>query len=209
MYSEKAVNKAHQCLHENISINSKICKVRKVKGRCTDLPLAKEKCEKLANYYLGFNGWNSRLLYHQHESSEVVGNECDKSTSNIITEKYATAINITLPYVKNRNLSVEGVGIGLSDWNTKCPEGKGKARSFAAKQSRSAALQNAFSKLILIVLDDGKVTVEIDMNKNDPFVYSPIWDVPSIIVNEVYYEEKDQLGDSDFENLELLETLAP
>ena len=33
----------------------------------TDIPLARQKCEELANYYLGFNGWSSELLYHRKE----------------------------------------------------------------------------------------------------------------------------------------------
>ena len=70
MYSENAVKKAYSSLTNSFLINSKMCKVKKVKGRRTDLPLAKDKCESLANYYLGFNGWTSNLLYHRLESSD-------------------------------------------------------------------------------------------------------------------------------------------
>ena len=202
MYSERALVKAHKDLSNHLIINSKMCKIKKVKGRRTDFPLAKDKCETLANHYLGFNGWTTKLLYHRHESSEE-----NSIKSDIRTEKYASALCINLPYVQNGNLSVEGVGIGVSDWNVKFPEGKGKARAFASKQSRTAALQNAFSKIILIVLNDGeKVTAEIDLQKTDPFVYNPLWDTPSIVVNEVCYE--DELNDSDFDNLSQLESLA-
>ena len=209
MYSKSAVEKTYKDLSNNLLINSKKCKIKKVKGRRTDLPLAKDKCETLANYYLGFNGWTTKLLYHRHESSEPLKTTSTDKKCETQTEKYASAIRIHLPYVQNGNLNVEGVGIGVSDWNAKCPEGKGKARSFASKQSRTAALQNAFSKLILVVLNDGqKVTAEIDLQAIDPFVYNPIWDTPSIVVNEVCYEEEDELNDSDFNNMSQLDNLA-
>ena len=40
---------------------------RKSNSQPTNIPLARQKCEELANYYLGFNGWSSELLYHRKE----------------------------------------------------------------------------------------------------------------------------------------------
>ena len=34
------------------------------------LPLSRGKCEELANYYLGFNGWSSQVMYHRKEELE-------------------------------------------------------------------------------------------------------------------------------------------
>ena len=113
MYSENAVEKACNELKNNFLINSKVCKIRKVKGRHTDFPLAKDKCETLANFYLGFNGWTSQLLYHRHESTEVSRLQNNVSKSDIRTEKYASAVRLHLPYVQNGNITVEGVGIGV------------------------------------------------------------------------------------------------
>ena len=36
------------------------------------LPLSRYKCEELANYYLGFNGWSSEILYHRREEGPEV-----------------------------------------------------------------------------------------------------------------------------------------
>ena len=218
MYSEQAVNRAYLHFKDNLKINSKTCKVRKVKGRQTDYPLAKDKCEALANYYLGFNGWTSELLYHRHESSSDSSLQSDtdsshqalhqrltspnNSNTNIKIEKFASAIRISLPRTKNGELSVDGVGVGTSEWNKKFIEGKGKALAFASKQSRTLALQNAFSKLLLIVLNDGeKVSAGINLEKSDPFAYNPVWDVPIITVNEVSYHEEieSDMCDADFE----------
>ena len=123
--------------------------------------------------------------------------------NDIQTEKYASAIRICLPRIKNGELSVEGVGIGTSDWNLKFKEGKGKALAFASKQSRTSAVQDAFSKLLVVVLNDGeKVTAEVNLQKVDPFAYNPMWDVPNITVNEVSYndhEQESEMSDSDFD----------
>ena len=229
MYSQKAIEKAHKYLKSNLLIDSKMCKVAKIKGRRTDLPLAKDKCESLANYYLGFNGWTSTLLYHRHESSkpyEYDGNsnktnklpkvqqrntnysgrnEVNRTNLNtsIQTETYGSAIRLHIPHVQNGKVNVEGVGIGKSEWNLNCPEGKGKARAFASKQSKTIALQNAFSKILLVVLNGGeKVTAEVNLEKEDPFVYNPIWEIPSIVVNEVCYnDDEEELNDLDFKGI--------
>ena len=36
------------------------------------LPLSRAKCEELANYYLGFSGWSSEILYHRREEGPEV-----------------------------------------------------------------------------------------------------------------------------------------
>ena len=32
--------------------------------------LGRQKCEALANYYLGFNGWSGKVQYHRQEEVE-------------------------------------------------------------------------------------------------------------------------------------------
>merc|ERR1712079_452153 len=98
MYSEKAIQNAYLHLKKDLIINSKPCKVRKVKSRKANYPLSKDKCEALANYYLGFNGWTTELLYHKHESSSEIA---EHPINDIQTEKYASAIRICLPRIKN------------------------------------------------------------------------------------------------------------
>ena len=219
MYSERAVHKAYLRLKDNLMINSKLCKIRKVNGRRTDYPLAKDKCEALANHYFGFNGWTTELLYHRHESSlnSSLHNDLDSSNqvigqrltsennpnTDMQIEKFASAIRLSLTKIKDEELSVDGVAVGTSEWNKKFVEGKGKALAFASKQSRTKALQNAFSKILIIVLNDGeKVSAEINLEKTDPFAYNPVWDVPTITVNEVSYDDEEMgedMRDSDFD----------
>ena len=69
-------------------------KVGKVRGTTSGnnvnkLPLARSKCEELANYYLGFNGWSSQVLYHRKEETDP-GELC-----------YVTVIKLLFPQVYN------------------------------------------------------------------------------------------------------------
>ena len=51
------------------------------------LPLSRGKCEELANYYLGFNGWTSEMMYHKKE-------ELEDNTSC-----YVTVVKLSFPQV--------------------------------------------------------------------------------------------------------------
>ena len=105
---------------------------------------------------------------------------------------YGTAVKLTF----KDEQSVEGVGIGTVEYSNlqekiqKCGAGQ--------KASRTAAMINAFSKVILVFvhLTDGssKITVRIDQSRKDPFYYNSIWDTPTIEnVNEL--DEEPQLED--------------
>lgn len=57
-------------------------------GKGCGLPLSRSKCEELANYYLGFNGWSSSVLYHKSE---------DIGDPDMIT--FVTVIRLEFPSV--------------------------------------------------------------------------------------------------------------
>ena len=57
-------------------------------GKSCKLPLSRSKCEELANYYLGFNGWSSSVLYHKNE---------DIGDPNMIT--FVTVVKLEFPSV--------------------------------------------------------------------------------------------------------------
>ena len=57
-------------------------------GKSCSLPLSRSKCEELANYYLGFNGWSSSVLYHKNE---------DIGDPDIIT--FVTVVKLEFPSV--------------------------------------------------------------------------------------------------------------
>ena len=57
-------------------------------GKSCTLPLSRSKCEELANFYLGFNGWSSSVLYHKSE---------DIGDPNMIT--FVTVVKLEFPSV--------------------------------------------------------------------------------------------------------------
>ena len=117
-------------------------------------------------------------MYHQKE----------KETQGQIT--YATAVKLI--FRKSQHIeceqAVEGVGIGQTDYSSL--QEKVQKSGMGQKASRTAAMINAFSKVILVLLysSEGslKVTVRIDQSRKDPFYYNSIWDKPAIeSVNEL------------------------
>ena len=73
-YSSRAACKAKRENKGTVSLEDGQLKFRVSgssggRGSCS-LPLARSKCEELANYYLGFNGWSSQVLYHRKEDIE-------------------------------------------------------------------------------------------------------------------------------------------
>ena len=123
------------------------------------------QCEELANYYLGFNGWTSEILYHQLE--------CIKSTE----QTFATAVELS--FLKDfEGFKAEGVGLSVAKFKNMTE--KTSQIAIAQKTSKSAAILNAFSKVILVLVHaeekKTKVTLRIDSSKRDPFYYNSLWD---------------------------------
>ncbi len=167
-------------------INGRSCKVLpSSRAAATDLPLSVSNCERLANYYLGFNGWNSEVLCQRRVAGQLL-----------------TVVRLTFPRagVAGEEVSVEGAGavdlLAASDAGNL--EGSEMCRfwSQCRKQSRSSAVQAAFSKVVLVVVNGGdKVCVDVDLRQKDPFHYESTWEsYDAANVDEINYEivEEDQ-----------------
>ena len=68
-YSTRAACRARRSTDRKMTLSG--IQFRLSKGSSSsqpcNLPLSRQKCEHLANYYLGFNGWSSQVLYHRKE----------------------------------------------------------------------------------------------------------------------------------------------
>lgn len=51
-------------------------------------------------------------------------------------------------------------------------------------------MKTAFSKFVIIILGNGKITVEVDTTQEDIYVYDPAWDNPVVKVNLYRYFKK-------------------
>lgn len=113
------------------------------------------------------------MLYHRLEETH--------ETDTTLTVKYCTVCKLSFPC----GLSAEGAGLAEATF----PKDEKPAQlGLAQKRSRSTALQNAFSKVILVVVDGRKAMVEVDSTKTDPFFYDPIWETYGADVRWVDYE---------------------
>ncbi len=168
----------------------------------TDLPLSASRCEQLANYYLGFNGWSSQTLYHRRESRTVENGSAIEKVHNLdlvsrvcpvgvfffthtACLQFCSAVRIT--FSCSPHLSSEGAGVAEAKYSSEDPEEKCRALGAARKSSRVMAQRNAFAKVLLVILPEKKsVCVEIDSTAVDPFYYNAVWeDEQSVVVNEV------------------------
>ena len=137
------------------------------------------------------SGNNRNLSFCRLESEEKEG--------NFAQLKYCSAIRLT--FKCSRHHVVEGAGISVAEFKVGDFEAKGKSINFARKHSKTTALQNAFAKVILITLDDKKVTIEVDSTKSDPFFFDPLWEKHEADVQEVEYEvpEESEVEENDVE----------
>ena len=105
-------------------------------------------------------------------------------------QTYCTAIRITF---KDSAEKVEGAGLADANFPPSNLADKCSKIRTAQKKSRNAAVQNAFAKILLIVLDGGrKVSIGIDGTKLDPFHFDPLWEEYEAKVCEANYEVESQ-----------------
>ncbi|XP_075299776.1 RAD52 motif-containing protein 1 isoform X2 [Opisthocomus hoazin] len=145
----------------------KVCVCTKQKGRPQQaLALTSNKCQELANHYLGFNGWSSRIITLQDVSGFDGKNEELEKTSQKRSVKYLCAVEVALP---NHGLHSRGVALGEADIeNSEDPLEFVTASGRVQKLAVGKALSNAFQKILLVVLENGKVAVEYNSSQEEP-----------------------------------------
>ena len=141
-YSPRVAKKVHDTFEDSpLEIESHPCKMNMSRNpHHKNRRLLLYQCNDLANYYLGFNGWTSEILYHQLENSTES------------EQKYATAVKLSFKDFKDH--FVEGVGMSVAKF--KNLEEKMSEMRMVQKNSKSAALLNAFSKVIIVLVHIGK-----------------------------------------------------
>ena len=82
MKKTKLVSAARLRLNNNLVISGKAVKVRKSESNLKnhpllEQPLSRDKCHDLANFYLGFNGWSTEVVYSRVEEIKENPNRCD------------------------------------------------------------------------------------------------------------------------------------
>ncbi|KAM6295356.1 RAD52 motif-containing protein 1 [Aegotheles albertisi] len=137
----------------------KVCVCTKQKGfQQRALALNSNKCQELANHYLGFNGWSSRIITLQNVSGFDDENGDQAETMQKRSVKYLCAVEVTLP-----SHGVCTRGVALSEADVEHPEDPLEFVTASRRVQKLAvgkALSHAFQKILLVVLENGKVAVE-------------------------------------------------
>ncbi|XP_025921004.1 RAD52 motif-containing protein 1 [Apteryx rowi] len=165
------------------------------------LALNSNKCQELANHYLGFNGWSSRIITLQNVSGFDDDNEELGKTLQKRSLKYLCAVEVTMP---NHGVRTRGVGLGEADVeNGEDPLEFVTATRRVQKLAAGKALSSAFQKILLVVLDNGKVAVEYNSTQEEPTDSLTEEELKGLIqVNELSLEQFD------FEEEEVLSELS-
>ncbi|XP_042332244.1 RAD52 motif-containing protein 1 [Sceloporus undulatus] len=130
------------------------------------LVLNSYKCRELANHYLGFNGWSSRIITLQNISGfEEVGNEEEEVRTSPRSQqsKYLCVQELTIPQYE-----ICTRGVGVAELQVDPSQGFLVATHSLQKLAVQRALSDAFQKILLVVLENGKVAVEYSSPQDDP-----------------------------------------
>ncbi|NXK48905.1 RDM1 protein, partial [Chauna torquata] len=196
----------HACNGQRLFQKSplKVCVCTKQKGfQQQVLALNSNRCQELANHYLGFNGWSSRIITLQNVSgfddeNGEVGRKLQKRSV-----KYLCAVEVTLP---NHGVCTRGVGLGEADVeNSEDPLDFVTATRRVQKLAAGKALSSAFQKILLVVLENGKVAVEYYHTQEEPTDSLTEEELKGLVqVNELPLEwfdlEEEVLSDLSFDD---------
>ncbi|NXP29699.1 RDM1 protein, partial [Scytalopus superciliaris] len=203
-YSARDASRARRACHGHSLFQGaplKVCVCTKQKGLQHQTPaLSSNKCQELANHYLGFNGWSSRIITLQNVSGFDGENEELGESSRKGSVKFLCALEVTLP---KHGVRSRGVALGEADVGTgEDPLEFLMATRRAQKLAVGKALSGAFQKILLVVLENGKVAVEYDSSQEEPTDSLTEEELKGLVqVNELSLEQFDLEGEevlSDF-----------
>ncbi|KAJ8404317.1 hypothetical protein AAFF_G00340900 [Aldrovandia affinis] len=158
-------------------------------------PLSSSKCQELANRYLGFNGWSSKVVTLQDiSSSDGAGDLGTGAEAEELTLKYGCIVELTFPH---HEANCRGVGVAEESFQNDpghlemCMK-RGKLQKWA----KDKALVDAFRKVMLILLSSGKIAVECRL---DPDEILPDEDLEGLIkVNDISWSQFETVEEEDF-----------
>uniref|UniRef100_A0A8C8SRY8 RAD52 motif containing 1 n=1 Tax=Pelusios castaneus TaxID=367368 RepID=A0A8C8SRY8_9SAUR len=161
------------------------------------LALRSYKCKELANYYLGFNGWSHRIITLQNISGFDMENEELGELPQRQCLKYLGLIEVTLP---NHGICTRGLGIaeGYVE-NSRDPLELVTRTRNVQKLAVEKALSHAFQKILLVVLENGKVAVEYNCAHEEPIDSLTDEELRGLVqVNDLSLEQLNHEGEEEF-----------
>ncbi|KAH9496685.1 hypothetical protein Btru_009656 [Bulinus truncatus] len=185
-YSSTSAENAKNALHLTHFVGATACRINYAKRKRTESEkkeLFIAHCCDLANYYLGFNGWSSSI----NEIKKLIST----TTSMSSKEDHCSFLCVTNLIIHNHGLNITEKGISELKFSSEDPLSRINAHKRCMKQAHHAALQKAFSKVILVVLSNGKVYADINSSVREDFEeFKPLH--TNVPVNEL--EEEPELS---------------
>ncbi|XP_012937033.1 RAD52 motif-containing protein 1 [Aplysia californica] len=228
-FSRMAARKAKRSLHLTHFAGKEACKVNFAKRRKPDeregVLLYVSRCRELANHFLGYNGWSSSVRLLAKESGDVPQSSADQSQNTSdrpepsrewnrgppqASREWSCAIVYTAEISLPRH-GLRALGVGECEQTLPAPgiQAKIQATALCHKRALERALQNAFSKILLVVSPDGKVYPEVDTTKSDPinFLYGPE-ETRVVAVNQLEEEPEEESSEGEQEEEEEMDNTA-
>ncbi|XP_024288691.1 RAD52 motif-containing protein 1 [Oncorhynchus tshawytscha] len=161
-------------------------------------PLSRSKCQDLANHYLGFNGWSTHIVTLKDISNCDDAGRLSTTTGDPqeITLKYGCIMDVTFP---QHGLSCRGVGVAEETVEGTGPDVVLPKRGKLQRWARDKAVVDAFEKVLLLVLGNGKVVVECSVERDDVLQDE---DLKGLIkVNDIPWSQFDPDGQEENEDI--------
>jgi len=159
-FSSIVAKRAKQILHLTHFLGKDACKVNFAKRKKAlseeSVALHATRCRELANFYLGFNGWSSSLTMLGEGTCEPTMTDKEWSCEVV----YQADLDIT-----HTGQVTSGIGVCQETITNTTVQAKMQTKAVCHKRAVDRALQNAFTKLLLVVLKVGetyKVVAEVD-----------------------------------------------
>ncbi|XP_053308841.1 RAD52 motif-containing protein 1 [Spea bombifrons] len=160
-FSSRSASRAQEAcdrktLFQDAPLKVRVCNNQKG-FQYKSLALNSNKCQDLANYYLGFNGWCKRIIA-LHNISGLDELEDEGAEQEPKKLKYLCVLEVTLP---THDICSRGVGVAEEELEKQNDPMEflmksGKLQKYAVQK----AMSDAFQKILLVVFDNGKVAVE-------------------------------------------------
>lgn len=180
--AQRATDK--QCLFQSLPLKVRLSTKQNLSFYSTK-PLSLSKCHNLANHYLGFGGWSTRIITLKDISKCVDAGFQEETDDQGVLLKYGCIAELTF---SQHGLSCQGVGVAeeIID-NDRDPEEKLRKRGTLMKRAKDKAVVVAFEKVLLMILGNGKVAIEI---KFDPDEILPEENSEGVIkINDISWNE--------------------
>lgn len=161
--AQRATDK--QCLFQNSPLKVRLSTKQNPNLFFGGQSLSHARCQDLANHYLGFNGWSTRIVTMKDISKCADAGWSLPTASQGELLKYGCVVELTFPQY---GVVCRGVGVAEDVVDPeKGLEEKLWKRGRLMKWAKDKAVVGAFEKVLLIVFGNGKVAVECRVNQEE------------------------------------------